>query len=47
VIKVVSEEEYNNWISEQKTFAESFQPAEEGMTEVNQPTGNEISMIEQ
>lgn len=47
VIKVVSEEEYAQWMSEQKTFAETMQPADEGMAEKVTISGNEISMIEQ
>ena len=47
VIKVVEQEEYNKWISEQKTFNESIQPADEGMASKISISGNEISMIEQ
>lgn len=47
VIKVVEPEEYYNWLSEQKTFAESMQPAEEDMAAKADNSGNEISMIEQ
>ena len=47
VIKVVEQEEYNKWISEQKTFNESIQPAEEGVASEINLSGNEISMIEQ
>ena len=47
VIKVVEQEEYNKWISEQKTFNESIQPADEGVASEIKLSGNEISMIEQ
>ncbi|NQV53408.1 MAG: cytochrome c oxidase subunit II [Flavobacteriales bacterium] len=48
VIKVVEPEVYSKWITEQETFAESIQPAdEEGMAEATNVTRNEISMIEQ
>jgi cytochrome c oxidase subunit 2 len=48
VIKVVEPEEYAAWLGQQKTFAESIQPADdaEGMAQENELTGNEISMIE-
>jgi cytochrome c oxidase subunit 2 len=45
-IKVVEEEEFNKWMQEQKTFAESMAPAdEEGTAEVT-TEDNVISMIE-
>ena len=47
VIKVVEQEEYNKWISEQKTFNQSIQPADEGVASKISISGNEISMIEQ
>lgn len=47
VVKVVEPEVYDQWIAEQKTFAESIQPADEGMAGEVNITGNEISMIEQ
>lgn len=47
VIKVVAQEEYNKWISEQKTFNQSIQPADEGVASKISISGNEISMIEQ
>ena len=47
VIKVVEQEEYNKWISEQKTFNESIQPADEDVASKISISGNEISMIEQ
>ena len=48
VIKVVEPEEYTEWIAQQKTFAQSFQPEDdaEGMATENKLSGNEISMIE-
>jgi len=48
VIKVVEEDEYNQWIAEQKTFAQTIAPAEDGMAvETTTIVGNEISMIEE
>ena len=47
VIKVVEQEEFNKWISEQKTFNQSIQPADEGVASEISISGNEISMIEQ
>ena len=47
VIKVVEQEEYNKWISEQKTFNQSIQPADEDVASKISISGNEISMIEQ
>jgi cytochrome c oxidase subunit 2 len=47
VIKVVELDEYNAWLAEQKTFAESIQPADEGMASEQRISGNELSMIEQ
>lgn len=48
-IKVVSEEDYYKWLSEQKTFAQSITPedASEMASKENELKGNEISMIEQ
>ena len=47
VIKVVEQEEYNKWISEQKTFNQSIQPADEDVASKISISGMEISMIEQ
>lgn len=48
VIKVVEPEEFNEWLSGQKTFAESVAPEdEEGMAVDEELTGQELSMIEQ
>lgn len=47
-IKVVSEEDYYKWLSEQETFAQSIAPEDADMVlESNELKGNEISMIEQ
>ncbi len=44
-IRVVSEEEFNKWMAEQKTFKEDVAPDE--TAEVSSEVGMEISMIEQ
>ena len=46
-IKVVEEEEFNKWMSEQKTFAEGFEPKEEETTASVNNDVVELSMIEQ
>lgn len=45
-IKVVEEEEFNKWMQEQKTFAESIAPADEEGTAAVTAENNVISMIE-
>lgn len=50
-IKVVEQEEFDAWLTNQKTFAESIAPEEEakekGMASKDDNNGQEISMIEQ
>ncbi|MEZ4721984.1 MAG: cytochrome c oxidase subunit II [Flavobacteriales bacterium] len=46
-IKVVEPEEFNKWMAEQKTFAESIAPADETTAVKAEENGNEISMIAQ
>ena len=45
-IKVVEEEEFNKWMQEQETFAESIAPAEQNGTANANQEANVISMIE-
>ncbi|GAB4377879.1 MAG: cytochrome c oxidase subunit II [Salibacteraceae bacterium] len=45
VIKVVEQEEFDKWLSEQKTFAASIAPAEEQTAVVDAEVSSNISMI--